>query len=82
MNALLTKDTRAVFLCVQWLKQPPIHLIQSTALRHALNLLTGKDYRTDKEWVKWYEGSLFKAGGKKIYPEPDFDEWLVELKHG
>ena len=82
MNSLLTKDTRAVFLCVQWLKQPSVHPNQSIALRHALKLLTGQDYRTDKEWVKWYEGGLFKVGGKKLYPEPDFDKWLVELKRG
>jgi hypothetical protein len=44
--------------------------------------LTGKEYRTDKEWIKWYEGGLFRMAGKQIYPEPDFDEWLVELKRG
>jgi hypothetical protein len=80
MNSLLVKDTRAVFLCIQWLKQPPVHLDQSVALRYALNFLTGKEYKTDKEWIKWYEGNLFQTAGKKIYPEPDFDEWLVELK--
>jgi hypothetical protein len=42
-------------------------------LRYALELLTGKEYRTDKEWIRWYEGGFFRAGGKKIYPEPDFE---------
>jgi hypothetical protein len=82
MNSLLVQDTRAVFLCVQWLKQPPVHPDQSAALRYALRSLTGKEYRTDKEWIKWYDGGLFRAAGKLIYPEPDFDKWLVELKSG
>lgn len=82
MNSLLVKDTRAVFLCIQWLKQPPAHPYQSAALRHAIKLLTGKKYRTDKEWIKWYEGGLFQTAGKQSYPEPDFDKWLVELKRG
>jgi len=82
MNSLLVHDTKAVFLCIQWLKQPPVHPDQSAALRHALKLLTGKEYRTDKEWIKWYEGSLFQTAGKQEYPEPDFDKWLVELKRG
>jgi len=82
INSLLVKDTRAVFLCIQWLKQPPVHSDQSVALRHALKLLIGKEYRTDKEWIKWYEGGLFQTAGKQMYPEPDFDQWLVELKRG
>jgi len=82
MNSVLVKDTRAVFLCIQWLKQPPVHPDQSAALRYALKLLAGKEYRTDKEWIKWYEGGLFQTAGKQNYPEPDFDNWLVELKRG
>jgi hypothetical protein len=82
MNSLLTKDTRAVFLCIQWLKQPPVHRDQSAALRYALKLLTGNEYRTDKDWIRWYEGGLFQTAGKQVYPEPNFDQWLIELKRG
>jgi len=82
MNSILVKDTRAVFLCIQWLKQPPVHPEQSAALRYALNLLTSKNYRTNKDWIKWYEGGLFRAGAKQNYPEPDFDKWLIEMKGG
>jgi hypothetical protein len=82
MNSLLVKDTRAVFLCMQWLKQPPVHPDQSAALRSALKTLTGKEHRTNKDWIQWYEGGLFQTAGKQIYPEPDFDQWLVELKRG
>lgn len=82
MNSLLTKDTRAVCLCIHWLKQPPVHPDQSAALRYALKSLTGKEYGTDKEWIEWYEGGLFQIAGKQDYPEPDFDQWLVELKRG
>lgn len=81
MHSLLIRDTRAVFLCIQWLKQPPVHPDQSAALRFALKLLTGREYRTDKEWIGWYESNLFQTAGKKNYPEPDFDKWLMELKH-
>ena len=82
MNSLLVHDTRAVYLCIYWLKDHPFHPDQSAALRYALKYLTGKDYPTDEEWIKWYEGSLFQTAGKLMYPEPDFDQWLVELKRG
>jgi hypothetical protein len=81
MNSLLVHDTRAVHLCIQWLKAPPLHPDQSSALRYALRVLINKNFDTDKEWIDWYEGSLFRAPGRKLYPEPDFDAWLVELKH-
>lgn len=80
MNSLLTKDTRAISLCIQWLKQPPVHSDQSAALRHALKILTGIEHRTDKGWIRWYEGSFFRSGTKQIYPEPDFNQWLSDLK--
>jgi hypothetical protein len=82
MNSLLVKDTRAVCLCIDWLKQPPVHPNQSAALRYALKFLTGKEFLTDEEWIKWYEGGLFRSAGKKVYPEPDFDQWLADLKRG
>lgn len=72
MNSLLVRDSRAVFLCIQWLKQPPIHPDQNAALRYALELLTGKVFRMDRDWINWYDGNLFQTAGKQIYPEPDF----------
>ena len=82
MNSLLVHDTRAVLLCIEWLKQPPFHPDQSAALRYALKVLTGKEYRTDKEWVKWYERGLFQTPAKRMYPEPDLEKWLADLKRG
>ena len=32
MNSVLVKDTRAVCLCIDWLKQPPVHPNQSAVL--------------------------------------------------
>lgn len=64
MNSPLVHDTRAVFLCIQWLKQPPFHPDQSAALQYALKSFTGKEYRTDKEWIDWYEGGLLQTAGK------------------
>ena len=82
MNSLLVKDTRAVCLCIDWLKQPPVHPDQSAALRYALNALTGEQFSTNEEWIMWYEGGLLGSSGKKTYPEPDFDEWLADLRRG
>jgi len=75
MNSLLTRDTRAVELCVYWLKSGTSHLDQSTALRHALHLLTGQQFASDQEWIKWYDET-----GYQQYPKPDFDDWLNDLK--
>lgn len=82
MNSLLVNDTRAVYLCIDWLKQPPVHPDQRAALRYALKALTGRQFLTDKEWIKWYEGGWFQSSGKKIYPVPDLDKWLADLKRG
>ena len=82
MNSVLVKDTRAVCLCIDWLKQPPVHPDQSAALRYALKILTGQEFLTDEEWIRWYEGGWFRSAGKKLYPEPDFEEWLADLKRG
>jgi hypothetical protein len=80
MNSVLTRDTRAVCLCIDWLKAPPVHPDQSAALRSALQTLTDRNYDTDQEWISWYEGGLFRTPGRKLYPEPDFEAWLAELK--
>jgi hypothetical protein len=82
MNSLLIHDTRAVFLCIQWLEGPPVHPDQSAALIYALISLTGKDYKTAKDWINWYKGGFVQAAGKQMYPEPDFDQWLGDLKRG
>jgi hypothetical protein len=82
MNSLLTKDKRAVCLCVDWLKAPPSAPLQSVALRYALEAFTGLNFKTDKEWIKWYKGGLFRTGGNRQYPKPDFDAWLADLKRG
>jgi hypothetical protein len=75
MNAVLTRDTRAVNLCIDWLKAGTVHPNQSAALHHALALLTAQHFSSDKEWVSWYEHT-----GHRVYPEPDFRAWLNELK--
>lgn len=80
MNSVLTHDTRAVYFCIYWLKEGTAHPDQSSALRHALNILTGKNYQSDAEWIKWYEGGFLKKGGQVRYPEPDIDAWLEDLK--
>jgi len=75
MNAVLTQDTRAVFLCIQWLRDGTFHRNQSAALRSALSILTKQVFRTDKQWIDWYD-----TEGQQTYPEPDFQKWLEELK--
>jgi hypothetical protein len=76
MNAMLIRDVRAVSLCIDWLKSGTFHQDQSAALRHALALFTTQHFPSDKEWVEWYERE-----GIRLYPEPDFQTWLNDLKH-
>jgi len=80
MHSVITKDTRAVSLCIDWLKQGTVSDSQSAALRYALNRLTGEKFETDKEWLRWYEGGFLSRGHKAQYPEPNFDSWLADLK--
>lgn len=75
MNSLLTRDTRAVELCIHWLRAGTAHPDQSAALHHALHLLTEKQFASDQEWLTWYDDT-----GYHQYPKPDFDEWLNDLK--
>jgi hypothetical protein len=75
MNAVLTKDVRAIYLCIDWLKSGIVHSDQSAALRHALALLTENHFSSDKEWIIWYEHK-----GYRSYPKPDFQTWLNDLK--
>lgn len=76
MNALLMHDTRAVSLCIDWLKAGTLNPNRSVALRHALQLLTTQHFPSDQEWILWYENGT----GHELYPEPDFLAWLNELK--
>jgi hypothetical protein len=75
MNSLLVRDTRAVNLCVEWLRAGTYHPDQSVALRHGLRLLTNQAFLSDADWVAWYDDT-----GHKRYPKPDFGAWLVDLK--
>jgi hypothetical protein len=80
MHAVVRNDTRAVPLCIDWLKQGTCSERQSEALRDALKQLTGAGFGTDGEWLQWYEGAPGRPGQKARYPEPDFDAWLSDLK--
>lgn len=75
MHSVVTNDTRAVNLCIRWLRDGTFSEQQSQTLRHALSRLTGHSFATDKEWVEWYE-----KGGGALYPEPNFDQWYADLK--
>jgi hypothetical protein len=75
MHSVGTNDTRAVNLCVEWLRSGTVAEAQSQALRYALNRLTGRSFATDREWVDWYA-----THGVRQYPEPDFHQWHAELK--
>ena len=80
MNSVIENDVRAVYLCVWWLKEGTHNEIQSRALRYALNLLTTKNFKTDKEWIQWYFGRIMfiKGKGEKLFPKPDFEYWEKE----
>jgi hypothetical protein len=75
MHSVLTHDTRAVSLIMDWLRQGTIDERQSEVLRYALKRLTGEELESDKEWLEWYG-----AQGQGRYPEPDYDRWLEDLK--
>lgn len=80
MDSLVRNDMRAVNLCIEWLRGGTFAETQSVALRYALVRFTGMSFGTDEEWVQWYDN----AGGKTLYPAPDFDAWFEDLKviHG
>lgn len=75
MNSVLTHDTRAVFLCAEWLRAGTVHPDQSAALRAALSTLTGQTFATDRQWIEWYDHT-----GQRLYPEPNVQDWLEDLK--
>lgn len=76
MHSVVANDARAVYLCVEWLRNGTVAEEQSQALRYALSRLTGRSFATDKAWVDWYD----RDGGAQQYPEPDFDQWHADLK--
>jgi hypothetical protein len=77
MHSVGHGDTRAVVLCIHWLRkgENPIPEGQSRAIRYALARLTGLSFDRDEEWVRWYDRK-----GKLEYPEPDFSRWADDLK--
>jgi hypothetical protein len=75
MQSMLTRDGRAVFLSIDWLRAGTYNADQSAALRTGLTHLTGLRFATDAEWIAWYDGD-----GKSAYPEPDFDACFADLK--
>ncbi len=80
MESILTNDTRAVEVCVSWLRDGTANEAQCSALRYALQLLTGLTLDSDPQWVRWYYGWMFKGAGQKQYPAPDIEKWLAEVR--
>jgi hypothetical protein len=76
MHSVIRKDSRAVCLCIDWLRSGRFATPQSQALRYALNILTERNFSSDKEWVEWYD----QGGGIREYPEPDIEQWYGELR--
>jgi hypothetical protein len=76
MHSVVHNDSRAVELCIHWLREGTFAQQQSQAMRYALSRLTGRSFTTDQEWVDWYD----KGGGAQEYPKPDFKKWRAELK--
>ncbi len=76
MHSVLTSDTRAVYLCAEWLRDGTVDESQSQALRYALGRLTGQSFATDREWVDWYYAGV----GIQEYRKPDFKRWHADLK--
>jgi hypothetical protein len=70
MHSVVRKDPRAVNLCIEWPRTGTVCDEQSAALRYALRELTGKRFRWDFRWLRWYD-----KVGRDQYPEPDFEEW-------
>jgi hypothetical protein len=80
MHSVVRNDSRAIPLCIDWLKDPPRFPDQEVALCYAVQRLSGEPARSGKEWVRWYEGGWLSKGAKARYPAPNIDAWLAELK--
>ena len=78
MHSVLKSDPRGAHVCIAWLKNGTFNDDQSAALRHALFMLTGISHGTDRDWIKWYDGSLFRKGAKTKLP--DIGAWNDELQ--
>ena len=79
MHSVVRNDSRAIPLCIHWIKQTRFPE-QAAALAYAVRCLSGESARSPKQWVRWYEGGWFSKGAKQRFPEPDFGAWLAELK--
>jgi hypothetical protein len=75
MHSVVRKDPRAVNLCIEWLKGGTVCAQQNVALRYALRVLTGRSFKWDFRWRRWYD-----KAGRNQYPEPDFKEWCAEMQ--
>ena len=80
MHSVVRSDSRAIALCIEWLKFPEIWPQQQVAICYALQRLSNEPERTAKDWIRWYDGRWFSKGAKATYPEPDYDRWLAEMK--
>lgn len=76
MDAVLRKDPRAVYLCVEWLRRGTASQAQTDALCYALGRFTGLDFPLPGNWITWYS-----TEGAPRYPRPDFNTWWAELDH-
>jgi hypothetical protein len=74
MDSVVRGDTRAVPLCIDWMRHGTFSEAQSAGLRHALNQLTGENFATDKEWIAWYR----KWRVRRKYPKPNIGSWYSD----
>lgn len=61
MDSVVRKDSRAVNLCIEWLRGGTFN---ESILRYALEQLTEQSYATDSEWVQWYD-----SVGSRLSPD-------------
>jgi hypothetical protein len=82
MNSVLTNDTRGIFLCYTLMKEYVVTKAQEDALIYAINYLSGNNFKDKNEVFDWYEGKSSEPGksGVIMYPEPDYNSWLEDLK--
>lgn len=76
MDSVVRNDPRAVSLCIDWLRNDDNLDNESAALRHALEHLTQHSKANNQEWLDWYDS----GGGEKLFPKPDLELWLEDLK--
>jgi hypothetical protein len=76
MDSVLRKDTRAVYLCIEWLRRGSATPVQRDALCYALQRFTGRELPSPADWVAWYARE-----GAAAYPRPDFATWWATVPH-